>query len=121
VEYTDEFESWWNQLATDEQVSVNAAVILLQKLGPNLRAPYSSKITTSKHAHMRELRVQHRGEPYRVLYAFDQRRTALLLLGGKKTGDERWYEKAVRKADRLYDEHLAQLKKEGRKEEESDG
>ena len=63
MEFTDEFELWWNGLDSDEQVSVNAAVVLLQKLGPNVRAPYSSNITTSKHAHMRELRIQHRGEP----------------------------------------------------------
>lgn len=62
---------------------------------------------------MRELRIQHRGEPYRVLYVFDPRRSAILLLGGKKTGDDRWYEKFVRRADRIYDAHLAQLKKEG--------
>lgn len=113
VEYTGEFESWWNGLEQGEQASVNAGVILLQKLGPDLRAPYSSRITTSKHSHMRELRVQHSGEPYRVLYAFDPRRKAILLLGGKKTGDDRWYDKFVRKADRLYDEHLAQLRNEG--------
>jgi hypothetical protein len=116
VEFTDEFEAWWDNLDAEEQVRVNAGVVLLQKLGPNLGSPYSTRITTSRHALMRELRVQHRGEPYRVLYAFDPRRTAILLLGGKKTGDDRWYEKFVRKADRLYDEHLEQLKKRGDKD-----
>jgi hypothetical protein len=62
---------------------------------------------------MRELRVQHRGDPYRILYAFDPRRAAILLIGANKTGDERWYETFVPLADKLYDEHLAQLKKEG--------
>lgn len=62
---------------------------------------------------MRELRIQHAGRPYRVLYAFDPRRTALLLLGGDKTGNDRWYEQQVPIADRLYDEHLVTLKKEG--------
>jgi len=57
--------------------------------------------------------VQHGGEPYRVLYAFDPRRMAILLVGGKKTGDDRWYDIFVPLADRLYDEHLALLKKEG--------
>ena len=113
VEFTDEFGAWWNELDAEQQVRVNAGVILLQKCGPKLDFPYSTRITTSRHAQMRELRVQHRGEPYRVLYAFDPRRTAILLLGGKKTGDDRWYEKFVRKADKLLDEHLAQLKKEG--------
>ena len=62
---------------------------------------------------MRELRIQHRGNPYRVLYAFDPRRTAILLIGGNKTGDDRWYDSHVPRADQLYDEHLDQLRKEG--------
>ena len=62
---------------------------------------------------MRELRVQHQGNPYRVLYAFDPRRVALLLIGGDKTGNDRWYVEYVPVADRLYDEHLQILRKEG--------
>ena len=58
---------------------------------------------------MRELRIQHRGDPYRVLYAFDPRRMAILLIGGCKTGDARWYEKIVPVADDLYDEHLEEI------------
>ncbi len=76
---------------------------MLQIDGPTLRHPYSSNIKQSKHAHMRELRVQHAGRPYRVLYAFDPRRAAILLLGGDKTGDNRWYAVNVPKADALYD------------------
>ena len=63
---------------------------------------------------MRELRIQHGGDPYRVLYAFDPLRSALLLIGGNKTGDNRWYEVFVPLADRLYDDHLLALKKEGK-------
>ena len=73
----------------------------------------SSGIAQSRHAHMRELRVQHDGQPYRILYAFDPRRSAILLIGGNKTGDNRWYEVFVPIADRFYDEHLAELRKEG--------
>ena len=62
---------------------------------------------------MKELIIQHAGDPYRVLYAFDPRRCAILLIGGDKTGDDRWYERFVPLADRLYDEHIATLKKEG--------
>ena len=62
---------------------------------------------------MRELRIQHQGRRFRVLYAFDPRRTSILLIGGDKTGNDRWYEIYVPVADRLYDEHLAQLRKEG--------
>jgi hypothetical protein len=113
VEYTDEFEHWWNGLDEAEQESVAASVGLLEQVGPDLRHPHSSGIEKSRHGHMRELRVQHRGRPYRVIYAFDPRRTAILLIGGDKTGDNRWYEKFVPFADKLYDEHIATLRKEG--------
>lgn len=62
---------------------------------------------------MRELRTQHGGHPFRTLYAFDPRRTAILLIGGDKTGDNRWYDVNVPVADLLYDEHLEQLRREG--------
>jgi hypothetical protein len=114
VEYTDEFQSWWNSLSETEQESVNAKVILLQRYGPALRRPHSDVIASSKHSNMKELIIQHAGKPYRVLYAFDPRRCAVPLIGGDKTGDARWYEKSVPLADRLYDEHLAALSKEGR-------
>jgi len=93
VEYTDEFGEWWSGLDTKAQVSVAAVVEVLAELGPSLR-------------------VQHRGRPYRVLYAFDPRRVALLLLGGTKTGSARWYERMVPEADLVYDRHLRALKRE---------
>jgi hypothetical protein len=62
---------------------------------------------------MRELRTQRGGRPLRTLYAFDPRRMAILLIGGDKTGDKRWYDVNVPVADRLYDEHLEQLRREG--------
>jgi hypothetical protein len=113
VEYTDEFEQWWATLTEAEQVDVAATVILLQNKGPQLPFPHSSGINNSKHSHMRELRTQHQGRPYRTLYAFDPRRSAILLLSGDKTGDNDWYDKNIPVADRLYDEHLALLKNEG--------
>jgi hypothetical protein len=113
VEFTDEFGEWWNSLSEAEQDDIDAVVGLLESKGPSLPFPYSSGISGSKHGHMRELRIQHGGEPYRVLYAFDPRRCAILLIGGNKTGQDRWYESMVPQADRVYDEHLDQLKKEG--------
>jgi hypothetical protein len=62
---------------------------------------------------MKELRIQHAGRPYRVLYAFDPRRCAILLIGGDKTGNDRWYETFVPMAERLYAEHIASLRGEG--------
>lgn len=113
VEYTDEYGNWWHGLGIDEQDDIEATVNLLIERGPNLPFPYSSGISGSKHNHMRELRIQHAGDPYRVLYAFDPRRCAILLIGGNKTGNDRWYDEYVPCADRLYDTHLDELKKEG--------
>lgn len=113
VEYTDEFGTWWETLMEMEQASVDAAVSLLEEHGPNLRFPHTSGIKTSRHSNMRELRIQYAGRPFRVLFAFDFRRCAILLLGGDKTGDDRWYDKNVPIADRLYDDHLKTLQKEG--------
>ena len=113
VEYTDEFEMWWEDLTEAEQEDVSAVVELLEAKGPQLPFPYSSGINHSKHSHMRELRIQHHGRPYRVLYAFDPRRMAILLIGGDKTGKDEWYDENVPIADKLYDEHIEELKKEG--------
>ena len=113
VEYTDEFEAWWSSLTEGEQEDVGSVVRLLEDQGPSLRFPFSSGIKESRHSHMRELRIQHAGNPYRVLYAFNPLRNALLLMGGNKTGDGRWYEKNIPIADDLYDAHLAELRKEG--------
>ena len=112
VEGTDEFGGWFLNLTDDEQVSVGHIVDLLVEHGPSLPFPYSSGIEMSRHRHMRELRIQHQGRPYRVLYAFDPRRHAMLLLGGDKTGDNRWYEENVPKAAASYDGHLRQLEEE---------
>lgn len=113
VEFTDEFEAWWLTLADYIQDDIDRAVILLEEYGPTLGYPYSSDIKGSKIA-LRELRVQSNGHPVRVLYAFDPVRSALLILGGDKTGNSRWYEENVPKAERLFAEHLKELEKEGR-------
>lgn len=114
VEFTDEFERWWDGGLTEgEQDEIAAVVGLLERQGPQLPFPYSSGIAGSKHSHMRELRIQYRGNPYRVLYAFDPRRVAILLIGGMKTGDDRWYDQFIPVADQLYDEHLIELSNQG--------
>ena len=112
VEYTDEFGEWWHGLSTDQQDVVVARVGLLMEYGPNLPFPLSSDVRSSRHGQMRELRTQSGGRPLRVFYAFDPRRTCILLIGGDKTGQERFYEIFVPIADDLYDTHLEELRKE---------
>jgi len=109
VDTTDEFQAWWQTLTEGQQEDVSAYVTQLEERGPNLRFPYCSGINGSKHGHMRELRVQSGGNPIRVFYAFNEQRTALLLLGGDKTGNDRFYSEMIPIVDALYDVHLAEL------------
>lgn len=114
VEYTDEFEAWWIDLAEETQDDIDRVVMLLEEHGPTLGYPYSSDIKGSRFA-LRELRVQSDGRPIRVLYAFDPVRSALLLIGGDKTGNARWYLENVPRAERIFEEHLKELKLEENK------
>ena len=113
VEYTDEFGTWFQALTQAEQDDVAAYVSLLETHDVKLGFPHSSGINGSRHSHMRELRVQSGGRPTRVFYAFDPRRQAILLIGGDKTGNDRFNEIYVPIADQLYDVYIAELKKEG--------
>jgi hypothetical protein len=100
-------------LSEAEQEDVAVKVKLLEKAGPALGRPHADSLAKqSEYTNMKELRVVHRGDVYRVLFAFDPRRVAVLLLGGRKP-DQKWYKTAIPAADKLYGEHLAQLKREG--------
>jgi hypothetical protein len=113
IEYTNEFEIWWKTLKESEQEDVGSIVRLLEENGAQLKFPFSTGIESSKYSHMRELRVQSQSNPIRVLYAFDPRRTAILLIGGNKKGNTRWYDVYVPIADKLYEEYIRELKREG--------
>jgi hypothetical protein len=112
VEYTDEFEVWWNGLDEDEQEAIVAAVEVLGRRGPTLGRPLVDTIQHSRHQNMKELRPL--GGNIRILFAFDPRRVAILLIGGDKSGQwSAWYERMIPAADRLYDDHLEVLRREG--------
>ena len=113
IEFTNEFGTWWEDLSESQQRSITAGVGLLEEYGPTLDHPYTSAISSSRHSNMRELRIQSGGRPFRVFYAFDPRRTAILLIGGDKTGYNRFYATLVSRADDLYDDYIAELRREG--------
>jgi hypothetical protein len=112
VEYTDEFEEWWETLSEAEQDAVTFSVGLLRSEGPSLKFPYSTDVRQSRHKSMRELRSQCKGRPLRTFYAFNPSRTAILLIGGDKTGDDRFYDIMVPLADRIYDAYLNEIQEE---------
>ena len=112
VEYTDEFGEWWETLSEAEQDAVDYSVSLLQNEGPSLRFPHSSNVRRSRYGSMRELRSQCEGRPLRTFYAFDPKQTAILLIGGDKTGDDRFYDVMIPFADKIYDIHLKEIQEE---------
>ena len=110
VEFTDEFEAWWHNLTEDEQERLDAKIQLLEDLGPALGRPHVDTLTASRLPNLKELR----SGPVRVLFVFDPRTTAILLLGGDKSGAwNAWYLTAIPTAEDLYDTHLDQLRREG--------
>ena len=114
IEYTDEFESWWQTLSARQQAAITTRVSQLEQRGPNLGRPEVDHVRSSRHQNMKELRASADNPMLRVLFAFDPRRSAILLLGGDKSGQwNEWYRTAVPAADRLFDEHLAALEQEG--------
>ena len=109
---SERFRDWFAGLSEPERKTVIRNVRLLEQFGPQLPDKYSRHIVNSRHSHMRELRIQHGGRPYRVLYAFDPLRRAVLLVGGDKTGNDRWYRENIPIADRVYDEWVKKLQEE---------
>jgi hypothetical protein len=105
VSVTDEFVAWYKGLSEVEQDRVAFTVGLLEERGVTLPHPYSSSIKGASFA-LRELRTQAEGDPLRTLYAFDPSRQAVLLIGGDKTGDERFYDKMIPIAERIWNEYL---------------
>lgn len=113
VEITDEFLEWWSSLNESQQDDLQTSIELLESEGPFLGRPHVDTVKGSRHPNMKELRTQSAGKPLRSFFAFDPRRSAVLLIGGDKTGDGRFYDRMVRLADSLYDTYLEELRKEG--------
>jgi len=106
---TETYEKWFLRLTNEEQVDVQAVVDVLEMLGPHLSRPLSDSVKgASRVSNLKELRVQHCGKPYRVFYAFDPNRMAVLLCGGRKdgSGDKTFYKRMIHIAEAEFEEHL---------------
>ena len=113
VEVSDEFVGWYDSLDELEGENVDASVDMLVAYGPALGRPFVDTLKGSKYPNLKELRVQNRGRPYRILFAFDPRRSAYLILGGDKTGKDDWYRQAISHAEAIYARHLSALGEKG--------
>jgi hypothetical protein len=110
----DEFEAEFNDLAKDVQMEILALARLLQQFGPRLGRPRVDTLDGSRHANMKELRFAIADGEWRVAFAFDPKRQAILLVAGDKSGgsQRRFYRELLRKADDRFDAHLRRLTKE---------
>jgi hypothetical protein len=101
-----EFEEWFFAEDVTVQASIGMVLDILEEQGASLGRPYVDTVKGSAFTNMKELRVQHDGNPYRILFAFDPQRQAVLLIGGNKRGDKHWYEKSISVADKRFAEYL---------------
>jgi hypothetical protein len=111
VEFYPDCEVWADGLDQADAEALLAAVRVLRDQGPTLGRPLVDSVVGSRHANMKELRPGSTGRTeVRVLFAFDQRRRAILLLGGDKSGDWKgWYRQYIPVADDRFDEHQAAI------------
>jgi hypothetical protein len=104
----------FKQLPDDVRTEILAHARLLQQFGPQLGRPRVDTLNDSRHANMKELRFSAADGEWRVAFAFDAKRKAILLVAGDKSGGsgKRFYRQLIAKADDRFDAHLARLKKE---------
>jgi hypothetical protein len=114
VDIGDEFEPEFDELPEEVQDEILAHARLLEQCGPQLGRPRVDTLNGSSHANMKELRFDAADGVWRVAFAFDPKREAILLVAGDKSGgsEKRFYRELIRKADERFDAHLARLKKQ---------
>jgi len=114
VEIGDEFEPEFDNLHEDVQIEILALGCLLEQFGPQLKRPHADTLNGSRYANMKELRFSAAGGEWRVAYAFDRKRKAVLLAAGDKSGvpEKQFYRHFIRRADERYDAHIARLRKQ---------
>ncbi|MBM4331215.1 MAG: diaminopimelate decarboxylase [Deltaproteobacteria bacterium] len=109
---TNQFGEWFtssDKVDEDARVSIYAVMEVLKRTGPHLGRPYVDSVKESRHENMKGLRIQSKGRPFRIFFAFDPLRRAVLLIGGNKAGNKRFYARMIPIADMLYDNYLQDL------------
>lgn len=114
VEIHAEFEAEFEGYGENVQDAIAARIVLLMKAGPTLGRPYCDTLNGSRHANMKELRCDAGDGVWRIAFAFDPKRKAILLAAGDKAGvsQKRFYKQLIKIADRRFDEHLRDMKGE---------
>ena len=111
VRFHDEFEPEFLEMATEVQDELLARACVLAKLGPTLGRPQVDTLAGSRHANMKELRFSAGGGVWRVAFAFDLERAAILLVAGDKSGvsQKRFYRTLIDRANRRFEGHLRKI------------
>jgi hypothetical protein len=112
IDRTEQVAEWIKGLDEDAKEAIFKSLLILKEIGPLLGRPHVDSIKESRHKNMKELRVQNRQRLFRILFAFDPERKAILLIGGDKRGDKRFYEKIIPLADLLFDKHLERWRRQ---------
>jgi hypothetical protein len=107
IGYTQEYEDWFTNQQEEDKIAINAKVILLSELGPNLGRPYVDTIHGSKYKNLKELRVKYRNTIFRILFCFDKSRNCWLLIGGNKKGknERQFYDRLIDLAEKLIEKY----------------
>ena len=103
IDRTEQIAEWIRELDEDAKEAILKSLLILQEIGPSLGRPHVDSMKESRHKNMKELRIQNRQRLFRILFAFDPDRRAILLVGGDKRGDKRFYQKMIPIADSLFD------------------
>jgi hypothetical protein len=106
IDRTDKVDNWILNLDENARQAILKNLLILKEIGPSLGRPYVDGIKQSRHKNMKELRIQNKLRIYRILFIFDPKRKAVLLIGGDKRGKKDFYESMIPIADKLYDKYL---------------
>ncbi len=112
VVFDPDFRRWFYEQEPAFQDEAFAVIKILEESGPTLGRPRVDTLKSSTFKNMKELRIQYQGEPWRVLFAFDPLRQAILLVGGNKAGNKRWYKENLPIAEQRYEQYLEMLEEE---------
>jgi len=120
VVFHGEFEPEFDELPTEVQDELYAEAGFVEKFGPETGRPHVDTLKGSDYANMKELRFEAADGEWRVAFAFDPKRRAILLIAGDKTGvsEKKFYKRLIAKADARYERHLEKLKAEEKKTRE---
>ena len=108
VETTETFDNWFDAQTVALKEDLLAAMLILAEYGPQLGRPFADTVNDSQFSNMKELRVQHQGNPVRAFFAFDPARRGIVLCAGDKTGlnEKKFYRDMIKLADSEYSKHL---------------